>query len=245
MKKEKTSIKGRNKSVCKSFLERYEESRRAKRRALRSPWFLYMFMLIPILAGVYLYTKDQFGDEAFMYNDEVYGSISEAIGESIYQVYDENDVLISAGIDEIKLRELVDGYTRVYEDGDSTLSATIKNGYFVAEVTVRLDENYNITATKKNFDSIHDYVNKYNQDLLVRTLIYGVGTWLAVGLFFQALLAIVVKIVKFATRNNSEEKENENEDGKKSEGTKAEEVKSSEGKENEEPKLEVVDGKTA
>ena len=182
-----------------------------------------------------------------MYNDATYNYISEAIGESIYQVYDEDDEngeLISAGIDELKLRELVDGYTRVYEDEVSTLSATIKDGYFVAEVTVKLDENYNITATRKNFDSLQDYVKKYNQDLLVRTLIYGVGTWLAVGLFFQALLATIAKIVKFATRNNNEEKESEIE--KKSEVAKVEETKSNEEqKDKEEPKLEVVDGKTA
>lgn len=228
----------------KTFLDWYKEDRQTREKAAKTVWFWYMPMIVLFFIVAYWVVTDHIGDGAYSYNEYAYDDLSNAINESIYQLYSEEGEFEAAGIDEVKLSELVHGFTRRYEkDGVSTLECTKKDGYFVAAVTVDLDDSYNVVGTRRNFNSRSEYVEIYRLTVIFYTCILGFCAWFfigAIGLIILKIIANVCEILEEKKKRHTDEnevskiEEAENEDSKKSESETE--------KKKEETKLEVVNG---
>lgn len=240
MKKEKANKEVRNERPKRTFLDWYKEDQATKKKAKKSIWFWYMPMVGLFVIVANLLVSEKIGDGAFSYNEYTYEELSYAISESIYQVYSEDGEFEAAGIDEVKLKELVDNFTREYEAGGvSSLKCTKKDGYFVATVTAELDDSYNILETVKNFNSRAEYVATYRKKVIFWTCILGIGAWLAIGGVGILILKTIVAVYEVFGGKSSEDME-ESKSSKENENEKATKSEAEKGKE--ETKLEVVSG---
>ncbi len=218
----------------KTFLDWYKEDQATKKKAAKSVWFWYMPMVGLFIIVANLLVTEKIGEGAFSYNEATYEELSYAIEQSIYQVHSEDGEFEAAGIDEVKLKELVDNFTREYEAGGvSSLKCTKKDGYFVAEFTVELDDSYNILETVKNFNSRGEYVDAYRGTVLFWTCVLGIGTWIFIGLVGIISLKTIVSVCKvFGKKSPNDIEQTENQ--------KVTESGDENGKE--ETKLEVLGG---
>lgn len=109
----------------------------------------------------YLYWTRNIGDGAYKYSDETYEHIEELIASC---------AIPDVGLDRIPLQKELTKFVDTFENNQTELFCLKQDGYFKAEVTVYMDENCNITGSRRNYNSLQEYMNHYWLDLGFRVL---------------------------------------------------------------------------
>lgn len=129
---------------------------------------MFAILLFSICLFVsYQYWIQSIGDGAYKYSNETYEHIEKAIATC---------AIPDVGLDALSLQKEVTKFVASYENGNTELVCSIRDGYFNAVVTATLSEDYVITGSSRNYNSLSEYMNHF---------------WLAFGLrvFFSALIA--------------------------------------------------------
>ncbi len=166
------------------------------------------------LLGAFLFSLNYIRNDAYKYNDDTYETIEEVLcGVKVSQSdgtvkLESKKITLSdgsvkeimpclvkgEGLDDRELRQYLDEYGGTYEtsyeNGQTQVICSIKDGYFDAVVTVWLDENDDITQISRNYNSL----GAYTEDLIRQVCLATLGTALAVffvveGLIFGGLAA--------------------------------------------------------
>ncbi len=135
------------------------------------------------LLGAFLFALNYIRNDAYKYNDDTYETIEEVLcGVKVSQsdgtvkleskkitlsdgsVKEIMPCLVNGeGLDDRELRQYLDEYGGTYEtsyeNGQTQVICSIKNGYFDAVVTVWLDENDDITQISRNYNSLGAYMD--------------------------------------------------------------------------------------
>ena len=134
------------------------------------------------LLGAFLFALNYIRNDAYKYND-TYETIEEVLcGVKVSQSdgtvkLESKKITLSdgsvkeimpclvkgEGLDDRELRQYLDEYGGTYEtsyeNGQTQVICSIKNGYFDAVVTVWLDENDDITQISRNYNSLGAYMD--------------------------------------------------------------------------------------
>ncbi len=135
------------------------------------------------LLGAFLFALNYIRNDAYKYNDDTYETIEEVLcGVKVSQSdgtvkLESKKITLSdgsvkeimpclvkgEGLDDRELRQYLDEYGGTYEtsyeNGQTQVICSIKNGYFDAVVTVWLDENDDITQISRNYNSLGAYMD--------------------------------------------------------------------------------------
>lgn len=200
-----------------SYVKFYEEKNPIKSllNKIRVGITVLVFMVIS-----YYICQYQIGDGAYKYSDDVY--------ENIFMIMT-SCVTEAAGVDTKKLLEggseafkesetfkeefvgYIDKYYNTFENGETILKCVKEDGYFIAEVTLKFDENYNILTTSsgepmpiRNFYSLEEYMRYYNNEVAIRTFGGGAGAWLAFELLLSGSAKLLYEFCKWKIKRKDQ-----------------------------------------
>lgn len=107
---------------------------------------LPVFMVLSYFATVLL-----IGNGAYGYDEKMYENITQAL-------YD--GVIKEAGPNVVAIRKVAE-YVLYDTENTKKLVANKRNGYFNAEVTVYLSDDFEILKSSRNYDTQKEYINQY------------------------------------------------------------------------------------
>lgn len=204
LRKTKTENENNETQLTKkrTFLEWHQEDREIQKKARKSPWYWYRASLPFFIAVACIFTLQQIGYGAYKYSEKAYTDIRTAIDANLTEEY---------GVDEIQLRKLVDKTVEIHENGKSWLECTKKDGFFEAIVTVELAENFSVVDTRRNYDSVKEFAEKFRLYLLIGTIAGGIALWGIVGLIVRGIFAMFAGICRASEKRKEAKREMETE----------------------------------
>lgn len=149
----------------------------------------------------YRYWTRSIGDGAYKYSDETYEHIEEIVATC---------AIPDAGLDRLPLQKELTKFVDTFENQNTELFCLIRDGYFRAEVTVDMDENCNIINSRRNYNSLQEYMDHYWLDLGFRVLSSALGAFIVLEgavLGSISLFTFASKKIKRAEANASSSKE--------------------------------------
>lgn len=165
---------------------------------------LAVVVLVICFGYAYDYTKATIGDGAYKYSDDSYTYIEESL----------QNYLGPEGPDIALLQECIPRWTSSYEDGETTLVCTLKDGFFVAEITAQISKDFELKETKRNFNSLEEYQDYFWHEVKISTFKIGIGLFLLIAIAWllgsSLLLFILKRIVEKKTSKATENTENAN-----------------------------------
>lgn len=231
-----------------TYLEWYEKDKERWRQIRKSPWFYYFCLLPVVLIASFFIQFERMGEQALTYSDEVYNNIKVVMDQSLKKGFGVDSKILQGGIDieeeidgkktgHIDHYDGVDQYADAYSENGHILEATVKNGYFEATVGTRLDENFQSTATWRNFGNARAYMEHYGMDLGL-SFVYGFGAWAVLGIVLNFLTGVIESICSRRLKKK-EEAEKATADAKAAEEKTEKEKAEIKADEKEEPEKET------
>lgn len=167
------------------YQEWYIDGRgRSLKEVLTSKISLAIIPLFLVIA--YIATVRIIGNGAYGYNEAVYDDITKVLYDKIVE---------DSGPDVIGIREVAE-YVLYDQEGNKKLVANKRNGYFNAEVTVDLSDNFKILKSSRNYDTQAEYINEYWLVFGVAIFIGGLLSWLIFVFLLWYILSVVASISK-------------------------------------------------
>lgn len=157
--------------------KKYEEYRLRPKRILKV--LFIVLSLLGCLVASAVYTYFSIGDGIGAYDAQLYTSLETTFTENIR---------VNDGLDALTIRKSVKSFELVDNDNGAYIKAVLQNGYFIAELTATLDENYEIIRFTRNFENLQTYIEHYALDFGIRTLIIGVVLWIIIMLMWHLIV---------------------------------------------------------
>lgn len=187
----------KNKDAKKvSFLEWYDAERK-NAKAL----FLRVASLVIILA-VCLYCSNEsaiyrFRNAPSQYSENTYDNLKSIMEEN---VSDE-------GIDEKAIKPLVSDFDiSPNEAGNTVLMCKIVDGFFNAEVSIELDDSYEVVKTSRNYSSINEYLDYFWLVFRIMQIVPGILAFFAIVLIWNIFLKLIAFCVKLFEKIRNKQK---------------------------------------
>lgn len=149
---------------------------------------LFAILLFSICLFVsYLYWIQAIGDGAYKYSDETYERIENAIATCAIQ---------DVGLDALALQKEITRFVASYENGNTQLVCSIRDGYFNAEVTATLSGDYVITGSSRNYNSLDEYMNDFWLTFGLHVFCYALAACCLIELSFFGISFLKSRISK-------------------------------------------------
>ena len=100
-------------------------------------------------------------------------------------------------------------YENIYENGQTQLTCSIKNGYFDAVVTVWLNNNFEITQMTRNYNSLGAYMDRLIRQIGLASLGIALAVFLGVELLIFGGLAVYGKLYNWQADRKKKNEETE------------------------------------
>lgn len=196
----------------KGFVEKYEEITKALRKAIIV--IVYLVVSFPLFtAGSYYVTWQLIGDGVYSYSEEAYDNIKTLLSYDIVaNVGIDKFHIINATEDTIKQLNteesseviseedkprIIDEYDENYKNGTITLRCRKSIGkFFTAEVTQIMSNDFNTIETRRNYDTVKDYMKFFQRHFAACVIGGAFGAWILFTGFLCLIAFIVATIIK-------------------------------------------------
>lgn len=187
--KEQKPIKERKKTSLPNF------SKYPKLVKLLNALFVILLFSICLLVS-YQYWIQTIGDGAYKYSNETYEHIENAIATC---------AIPGVGLDALPLQKEVTKFVVSYENGNTELVCSIRDGYFNAVVTATLSEDYVITRSSRNYNSLDEYMNDFWLTFGLHVFCYALAACCLIELSFFGISFLKSRISKKADNKSKTE----------------------------------------
>lgn len=158
---------------------------------------LFVILLFSICLFVsYLYWIQAIGDGAYKYSNETYEHIENAIATC---------TIPEVGLDALSLQKEVTKFVVSYENGNTELVCSIRDGYFNAVVTATLSEDYVIINSSRNYNSLDEYMKGFWLTFGLYVFFSTLGACCLIELSFFGISALKSRISKKTTNKSKPE----------------------------------------
>lgn len=192
MKEERKQIQKRN------IVQWYEEEKRGLVRNMILVW-VTVLAVSTVFAVAYFVNLTYIGAGAHSYSEQDYTTINEIIDNSRTE---------GIGVDIKNLRENLDECrTTSIGKKETILEGILDRGYFRAVVEVVLNENYEITQVKRNYNNEAEYMVSFWQDFGIRIVTMVLGIFAILTVTFFIIIKVPVTVAKVLQNTNIKKKE--------------------------------------
>lgn len=204
----------------KSFLEKVRKDPKGPLSVIPTSLLIILPFCICLLAA-FLFTLKYIRVDAYNYTDATYEYIEEVLRgvevtlpdgtvqlENIKVTQSDGTleeippcIRKNEGIDVMELQKHVDKYDIRYENGQTLLTCSIRDGrYFVAEVTTLVSKDFEITSMSRNYNSLGAYMDNLIRQVGLAVLV------ISLGVFFGVELLIFGGLAAYGYMMNKQEK---------------------------------------
>lgn len=174
-----------NKKERKPFLQWYDEDKRPLKAMLKLK-VLTVLTLLVCMGVMFLTWEFVISVGFFNYSDDTYKEMETLLGKTVTE---------NVGCDIYEIQKNVDSCKFEYNKGkDSTLIISQNLGYFKPVVTVKINENYRIIESFRNYNSLEEYLIVYRIRFALFVFGGGLLVWLLILCLPHAVLYVIKKI---------------------------------------------------